>query len=32
MADNILFVDDDPDTLDGYQRALSPEFKINIAD
>jgi DNA-binding NtrC family response regulator len=32
MADKILFVDDDPDTLDGYKRILSPEFKIDLAD
>jgi response regulator RpfG family c-di-GMP phosphodiesterase len=32
MADKILFVDDDPDTLDGYKRALSREFAIDIAD
>jgi CheY-like chemotaxis protein len=32
MADKILFVDDDPDTLDGYKRTLSPKFQIDIAD
>jgi DNA-binding response OmpR family regulator len=32
MADKILFVDDDPDTLDAYKRILSPEFKIDLAD
>jgi FixJ family two-component response regulator len=32
MADKILFVDDDPDTLDGYKRIVSPEFQIDIAD
>jgi DNA-binding response OmpR family regulator len=32
MADKILFVDDDPDTLDGYKCILSPGFKIDIAD
>jgi DNA-binding response OmpR family regulator len=32
MADKILFVDDDPDTLDGYKRILSREFKIGLAD
>jgi FixJ family two-component response regulator len=32
MADRILFVDDDPDVLDGYKRSLSPEFKIDVAD
>jgi response regulator RpfG family c-di-GMP phosphodiesterase len=32
MADKILFVDDDPDTLDGYKCALSSEFSIDIAD
>jgi len=32
MADKILFVDDDPDTLEAYKRTLSPEFAIDIAD
>jgi response regulator RpfG family c-di-GMP phosphodiesterase len=32
MADKILLVDDDPDTLDGYQRTLSPQFRVDIAD
>jgi DNA-binding NarL/FixJ family response regulator len=32
MADRILFVDDDPDVLDGYKRSLSSEFQIDIAD
>ena len=32
MADRILFVDDDPDTLDAYKRILSSEFKIDLAD
>jgi DNA-binding NtrC family response regulator len=32
MAERILFVDDDPDTLDGYKCLLSPEFEIDIAD
>lgn len=32
MGDKILFVDDDPDTLEAYKRTLSPEFKIDIAD
>ena len=32
MANKILFVDDDPDTLDGYKRTLAPEFRIDIAD
>jgi response regulator RpfG family c-di-GMP phosphodiesterase len=32
MADKILFVDDDPDTLDSYKCALSSEFSIDIAD
>jgi response regulator RpfG family c-di-GMP phosphodiesterase len=32
MADKILCVDDDPDTLDGYKRTLSLEFKVDVAD
>jgi FixJ family two-component response regulator len=32
MIDRILFVDDDPDVLDGYKRILNPQFKIDIAE
>ncbi len=32
MADRILFVDDEPTVLEGYKRALYPEFQVDTAD